>query len=79
MRTCGDFGIVKGRILRDIESTIDGDFFFRKGDIVEMGFHTDGGELSEDPTEHIWAQNFCSNPANSLDFLNADDVRKIEG
>ncbi len=63
-----------GIILIDLPSTIEGDYFFRSGEIVEVGYHTANGELCDAEDEYLWAENFGWNPKSSLDFLNADEV-----
>lgn len=67
-----------GLILRNIKSCINNQYFFYLGDIVSCGYHDDEGNISEYPTEYIWAEskgkNPYSNPTVSLDYLNADDV-----
>jgi hypothetical protein len=65
---------MKGLILIDLPSMIEEDYFFRKGEIVDAGYHTEDGELSEEPTEYIWAEVPGWNPSSSLDFLSADQV-----
>ncbi|PHJ65000.1 hypothetical protein VF04_04240 [Nostoc linckia z7] len=63
-----------GIILIDLPSTIEGDYFFRSGEIVQVGYHRANGELCDAEDEYLWAENFGWNPKSSLDFLNADEV-----
>ena len=50
------------------------DYWFHKGDIVEVGYHTESGEESEIDVGYYWIQEPGWNPATSLDYLTADDV-----
>ena len=50
------------------------DYWFHKGDVVEVGYHTESGEESEVDVGYYWIQELGWNPATSLDYLTADDV-----
>lgn len=67
---------MKAKVLRNLPRWTDEheDYWFHKGDIVEVGFHTESGEESKVDVGYYWIQESSWNPANSLDYLTADDV-----
>lgn len=71
--------MIKGKVLRNLPRWIQEheDYWFYKGDIVEIGYHTEEGENSEIDVGYYWIEEKGWNPAKSLDYLTADDVKVI--
>lgn len=63
----------KGKVLESIDSWTEGEPLFHKGEIVEAGYHTSSGEMSDAPDEYIWIQDIDSR--READYLSADDVQ----
>jgi hypothetical protein len=71
--------MLKGKVLRNLPRWIQEheDYWFHKGDIVKIGYHTEEGEESEVDVGYYWVEESGWNPAKSLDYLTADDVEVI--
>lgn len=74
---------MKGRILRDIECENTGKILFRQGQIVECGYHTDLGKISDEKTDFICARQWLlvvEQPRciAEVDFLTSEDVMVLD-
>ncbi|BCL39789.1 hypothetical protein NSMS1_62360 (plasmid) [Nostoc sp. MS1] len=70
---------MKGKVLRDIECEKTGKILFREGQIVECGYHTDMGKISDEKTDFICARQWLlvvpeSRCITEVDFLTSLDV-----
>ncbi|BCL40018.1 hypothetical protein [Nostoc sp. MS1] len=70
---------MKGKILREIECEDTGKILFRQGQIIECGYHTQMGKISDEKTDFICVRQWLlvvpePRCITEVDFLTSADV-----